>query len=458
MSVLVYLLLSATAFQLTLASPLLASRPVSVQDVVALWATDSIKAISQSVYNFVNPFHTPSVTQAIVSCVLLILISALTAKPAIPRSKDATWLQSLGNWALNLVHGLFVPDFFAIVSWFNRIAEAYPATVFNKVFNKDAPKKYKWNNVHGAFINRGGFVLWEDNKPPKVLSIVDIATLVKSKEIEVPRLSKKDIFARSVRAPGYIAVWFLALPHYWFIRKFISVLPILCVLAVTHGMLRWYAYFWDSTTIIAVKEPVIIVRKSQKEKEKIDLVDIEADAIGNEKAIKALTSDKPELSDYSEKTEEPEDEIPHPVTEERPESSIFWQILSFFVRPPFQVILAITTPMRIQWWNLSRSKSNGVLTGACWIAGTAVTLLGWGQYYTLATQMTFPSSIEGQIWRASSLFMALQPFILLLAPRFIRSMVWRPVRRCVWVMYNLVYAAARVSILAIAFHSVKLAL
>lgn len=447
-----YLLLLATAADNVLAVP------VSFQDVTT-WAPDSLKSFPQSIYDFLNPFYTPSVTEAIVACTLLVLLSAATAGPTVIRyPKQATRFQILLIRFQYTLYGLFSPDFFAIAAWYERIMEALPAAAYDKLFNKDAPKRYKWSAFHGAFVIHGGFVLWEDNKPTKTLSFNDIIRMSKSGEIELPSLSKKDIFARSTRAPGRIAVWFLALPHYWFLRKFFLVLPALTMFAVTHGMVSWYAYFWRSTTIVAVVEPIVLFRKAEKEKLTSDDVtggtgeEVLQTSYNSEKAVGTISSEL--LSNgpaLSEKTTAPDDN-----SEDVDGISVFCLVPIYVYASIFFVVTAATSPMRIQWKNISKQKL--WVAVAFYIAGTVVTLLGWAGYYYPSKELPFPSEIERQIWRMSTLFLASQPLILLLVPRFIRVRIWGWVRNLIWIVYNLGYAATRISIFYVAFHSIKSAL
>ncbi|KAJ3567603.1 hypothetical protein NP233_g6259 [Leucocoprinus birnbaumii] len=305
MPTLIRLSLLVTLLQTTLAAPL------SLRNAVAALTTEDLKALSQWIINFLNPIHIPSVIQAITTCTMVIVVSTVTAEPEMLLLEDSTWLESLTIHFCNLVYGLFAPDYLAITSWTRSIAEVNSTFVFDRAFNKGASRKYKWNKLHSAFANHGGFVQWEDNKPPRVLTIADITDLVKSGEIDVPRLSQEDIFTRSVRTSRLGTFLVFALLDLWFFAKFKYVLPALWCIAITHGSLRWFSYILKLPVITAVKEPVIIARKSPM---------VEIGEIANNRAmdeqdseipkqdVKALVGGEGHIPEQSEKIEEPDSE------------------------------------------------------------------------------------------------------------------------------------------------------
>ncbi|KAJ3567604.1 hypothetical protein NP233_g6258 [Leucocoprinus birnbaumii] len=452
MFMLILLLLFFAPLQTTLAAPL------SAQNAIATLTIDNLKALLQWIYDFINPVHTPSAIQAITTCTVVIVVSAVTAEPVMLRLKDSTRLEALITRLHDLVYGFFVPDYLAITSWTRNIVEANPTIIFDNVFNKKASREYKWNRVHSAFASHGGFVLWEDNKSPRVLTIADITNLVKSGEIDVPRLSQKDIFARSVRTSRHGALLF-ALVYLWFIAKFKLVLPALWYIAVTHGLLRMVSYSLGLPVIIAVKEPVIVVRKYPM---------VEMEEIANNQAIdkqdseipkqdvKVLVGGEGHTPEPLAKTEEPGGEAQRVPASEEPKIHILWHICIHVYVEPLQIIRAITSPLRIQWEIIAECKHS--IKYSFYTASTITTLLCWINFYGLNDNVVFPSQAEGRIFRVSALFMGLQPLILLCAPRWIRRRIWGIVKSLFWIIYNLAYAAARVSVFVIAFHSIKMAL
>jgi hypothetical protein len=132
MLTLVSLFLSIPGFPSALAAP------ADLPDALASWAPGSLRLLQQYVLDFLNPFHTPSATQAIISCSLLIFLSAITAGP-----RTLTYRQSNTRvlaFRLRLgyfIYGLVAPDLYAIAAWYDRINEACAALIYDKLFNKD---------------------------------------------------------------------------------------------------------------------------------------------------------------------------------------------------------------------------------------------------------------------------------------------------------------------------------
>ncbi|KAF9444180.1 hypothetical protein P691DRAFT_807750, partial [Macrolepiota fuliginosa MF-IS2] len=131
------------------------------------------------------------------------------------------------------------------------------------MFHKEDPTK-GWSQEHGAFVIKGGFVLWEDNKPAKTLTFTDLVRMIKAGEVEPPTISKEAILARTTKTRGRIAVWFLYFLMFWFVCKFKSNTPALVELATFHTYMSWYSFFWRSDTILGVVEPVVIMRKPRE--------------------------------------------------------------------------------------------------------------------------------------------------------------------------------------------------
>lgn len=199
-----------------------------------------------------------------------------------------------------------------------------------------------------------------------MLQLVDLVRMTKSGEIEFPTLSKEDILSRSTR-PRPIAARLLIIPLYWFIPKFIFVLPALTALAVIHGTLSWCAYFWRSTTIATVVEPVVIIRRPQELKEKQmpqDMIfDLEKAHSFNDDVVDKLgttTGEDQGSTRASEKLVETSDEtLTTPEDTSKKSTLDFLYVRRLLVEVSaiiFSVFLAITSPMRAQWRTISSPR------------------------------------------------------------------------------------------------------
>lgn len=81
--------------------------------------------------------------------------------------------------------------------------------------------------------------------------------------------------------------------------------------------------------------------------------------------------------------------------------------------------------------------------------------MSWTAFFRAGKYIPFPSEVEQQIWLGSSLFLSLQPIILLLAPQRVRARLWTGFKSIFFALYNIVYAVARLSIFFVAFYACR---
>lgn len=115
---------------------------------------------------------------------------------------------------------------------------------------------------------KGGFVLWEDDKPAKTLGLLELINMIKAGEVDPPTITKEEIHARTKRTYGRLLPFLSYVLIIWFTIKFREGVPILVGFASTHALVNWYAIALCSNAIIGVTEPVVVMRKI-REKSKV---------------------------------------------------------------------------------------------------------------------------------------------------------------------------------------------
>lgn len=82
------------------------------------------------------------------------------------------------------------------------------------------------------------------------------------------------------------------------------------------------------------------------------------------------------------------------------------------------------------------------------------TFVAWISFVVLSWRIPF--DVERKIWIVSSLFLFLQPLLLLLArPQRIRMRINESVRQVIYVLYTFIYVVARISIPFAAIYSIR---
>ncbi|KAF9442880.1 hypothetical protein P691DRAFT_788861 [Macrolepiota fuliginosa MF-IS2] len=260
-----------TYLSLSLALGSALAAPVGAQYAIIGWVSESLKPFQQTFIDFINPMHPPSTNQTIIAYFVLILASAISAgPPLIPYPKDATVTTALRVRLKFFLYGFISPDYFTMVNWKERIEESCYASLYNKAFHKEDPKK-GWSREHSAFAMKGGFVLWENNKPAKTLDFTELVRMIEAGEIEPPVISKEDIRSRTTRTPGCAkTVFLLYYSSLWLITKFgKSNIIALRELATLHMAMSWYSFLLHFDVILGVVEPVVITQKPREKSDKV---------------------------------------------------------------------------------------------------------------------------------------------------------------------------------------------
>lgn len=334
-------------------------------------------------------------------------------------------------------------------------------------------------------MRKGGFVLWEENKPNRTLDFDELVRMITEGEIEAPTISAEDINARVTRARGRIIFWLLFIPAVWFIGKFVhhrTEFQLLVVLAEVHGVLSWLALICRYDTIISVEEPAIVTRYPL-EPQPTDVLD--SDNGANECEADSCNSCGWTIAESAQAALEPD--IEALVPSDRPDGSeqtppaetvttlrrwtrvlrdVAWNTL---VEPPCAVFWAFTAPMQYLWdithGPLVRIRNpikprdhyltfdQGLVTVWGSIGMSFFTFLGWGVIWRDGS--IFSSSMMQEVWSKASLFLCLQPFILVLVPRWVVRRVPKVVKVVAFVLYGLIYSTARLSIFLITFDSAR---
>ncbi|KAF9442052.1 hypothetical protein P691DRAFT_779580 [Macrolepiota fuliginosa MF-IS2] len=116
-----------------------------------------------------------------------------------------------------------------------------------------------------------------------------------------------------------------------------------------------------------------------------------------------------------------------------------------------------TVSMVTQWHTISSPHLNSV-TVAHYMVQTAVTISCWRRTLGALRTPSPLSEVEQTVWRVSCYFLMLQPVILLLAPARVRAKIGESVKMAFYVLYNILYSAARLSIFFIVFYSIRYAM
>ncbi|KAF9440730.1 hypothetical protein P691DRAFT_767320 [Macrolepiota fuliginosa MF-IS2] len=230
---------------------------------------------------------------------------------------------------------------------------------------------------------------------------------------------------------------------------------------MVHTYMSCCSSFWRSSAILGVVEPIVIMRKSQ-EKVKEALI-LEDDAAEQEKLSSETLVDLTDPED--EKTEmhstEPAAVVPADTPDRNTALNMVWariltvfEILVGIINLLFLFMRATTVSMVTQWRTISSPHLNFV-TVAHYIAQTVVTILCWCMALGALRNPSPLSEIEQKVWRVSCYFLMLQPVILLLAPARMRAKIGECVKTTFYVLYRILYSAARLSIFFIAFYSIR---
>lgn len=146
------LLLCFAVLQPVLAAPI----SDTISDAIVTWVPENFQSSIQDIIDFLNPRHSPSVNQALISSLVLIFISALSAGPAvISYPKNANRFQAFQFRLSFFLYGLVSPDFYVTRAWKEVIAESAIAQTYNKLFLKDGRSRHPFetvsNSIHPGF-------------------------------------------------------------------------------------------------------------------------------------------------------------------------------------------------------------------------------------------------------------------------------------------------------------------
>ncbi|TFK35042.1 hypothetical protein BDQ12DRAFT_326889 [Crucibulum laeve] len=122
------------------------------------------------------------------NCLATIFLCTWVAiHPNIPDPTDSWW--SITKTRIKvMIYAVIVPEcvlLWALRQWFGAryIARKY--------------KKYGWTRTHGFFLQMGGFILYDAGTPYQVLSAEDFDRLIDAGEIDVPKITRKEIRDKS---------------------------------------------------------------------------------------------------------------------------------------------------------------------------------------------------------------------------------------------------------------------
>jgi hypothetical protein len=172
-----------------------------------------------------------------------------------------------------MLYALIAPEFVVLWAWRQlQLASKKPKNlkgVFyltDLILNEFVKVHFTgWSRTHGFFAAMGGFVLYDGNKPTYALSLEDIEDLVGKDEIDLPIVSKEEIWDKSkgnAAAKGIAlvqATWFL----FHCASRAVHRLPITPLELVTAAFVLLnsitYALWWDKP--FNVNYPVCVMRK-----------------------------------------------------------------------------------------------------------------------------------------------------------------------------------------------------
>ncbi|KDR70361.1 hypothetical protein GALMADRAFT_24345, partial [Galerina marginata CBS 339.88] len=376
------------------------------------------------------------------SCLATIFVCTwVSVHPNIPPLGESWWKKSFRRLEL-MFWSIIAPEL--MIFWATNQWTA--ARILAKKY-----KEYGWTMSHGYFIQMGGFMLYDNNKPIGVLDPDELDRLIEDGKIVMPRTTEQEIQDRS-KSDG-LSKALVVIQTTWFIGQCIArrakglittelELATLAFAAVNGFM---YMFWWFKP--LDVQTTV-----------RVDLCPPRLQNVPVDPAVLEANVDKTDISHIQQ--EFPSSELalpptPSSITELRRNnmtrgligkpyirSSVWWLMSGILFRWPAYGIKALIT--RVREIILSNTIDKGAMgVPMFYVSGISNEFKGWewlpvaisipfvgilfGAIHLAAWNFSFPSLIETNIWRVSSLIITSVPVMYLVVEIYVFFLVDYPV-------------------------------
>jgi len=243
-----------------------------------------------------------------------------------------------------------------------------------------------------------------------------------------------------------------------------------------HGLLTWVTLVPRSSSTTGIKGPIFVVRKLREEPqeesasgdgvdksegvpESKDLMDPVNEKVAEEILVAVDSKEKDGVQSLS--TTPSPDQTRHSQLGLIIVGLLFFPIgfialvLGFLYGSLKSVYIASKVSLKYQWVIISGPCHIGTL--GKYVAIMLQNFMTWIVFVIISWHISFP--VERKIWIVSSLFLLLQPLVLLLVrPQRIRMRIKENIREIIYVLYTFVYVVARLSIPFAALSSARYAM
>ena len=193
------------------------------------------------------PSNTRTIWNIIWSCLSTIFVIAWVAvRPNIPDPKDSQW-KIFGRRIMIMVYVLLIPEI--VLIWAAR--QHRDARLLAKEFRIEGHPD--WKTTHAYFLIMGGFTLYAQGKPLRVLEWRDFKALARSGAINWPDISEEEIKDKS--KGDYLSRTIVILQSTWFYVQFVArgvsllFLTELEVATIAYSMLTCVIYFFGGISL-----------------------------------------------------------------------------------------------------------------------------------------------------------------------------------------------------------------
>ena len=227
----------------------------------------------QSILSRENSSNTRTIWNIIWSCFSTIFACAwVSVHPNIPDPKDSEW-KIRRRHVMIMVYVLVIPEM--VIIWAAR--QYRDARLLAKEFRNEGHPD--WTKTHAFFLIMGGFTLYAQGKPLRVLEWTDFKALARSGEINWPDISEEQIKDRS--KGDSLSKTIVVLQSTWFHVQFaaraISKLTVteLEVATAAYSLLTGiiYFYWWNKPLDVRFSVPVQLVEQTTGEDTSDNLTD-----------------------------------------------------------------------------------------------------------------------------------------------------------------------------------------
>jgi hypothetical protein len=273
---------------------------------------------------------------------------------------------------------------------------------------------HPWTKTHGLFIQMGGFMLYRDGRPVRVLSFKDFKALLDAGKIDKPLVTERELKDRTKN--DTLSKALVVLQTTWFIFQCIARwnadLPLAELEVVTLGFAVLnavtYAVWWNKPQGVQVAIAILLKNNPQVPRETA------AESMGtDEEHLDFLASDQ-SADDRGSNAQDtkPSSKSNQDDTGLRP-ANILYRCVSALLRPLRGMLSCRTIPsgaFRVPDFYADDKglKESGKACKIACIVGAI-----FGALHALAWTSAFPSPSDLVLWRLSTLIITAEPIFML---------------------------------------------